>query len=134
VRPKNFLKKTTSHNELPIIQKSYDLILWYVPLLNKLPRDHKFGLGQRIVDNLYRLLEELIAARYAKEKLSRLESLNAVLDVLRHQTRLLKDFGLIETKRYEFASKSLNAIGTDLGGWIVQQQRKTDETTRKPLE
>ena len=24
--------------ELPIIQKTYDLILWYVPLLNRLPR------------------------------------------------------------------------------------------------
>lgn len=124
------MKKITAHNELPIIQKTYDLILWYVPLLNKLPRDHKFGLGQRVIETLYRLLEELIAARYAKDKLSRLESLNAVLDVLRHQTRLLKDFGLIETKRYEFASKSLNVIGTDLGGWIVQQERKTDETTR----
>jgi hypothetical protein len=26
--------------ELPIIQKTYDLILWYVPILNRLPRDH----------------------------------------------------------------------------------------------
>jgi hypothetical protein len=30
--------------ELPIIQKTYDLIQWYVPLLNKLPRDHKMAL------------------------------------------------------------------------------------------
>ena len=34
-------------DELPIIQKTYDLIQWYVPLLNRLPRDHKFLLGDR---------------------------------------------------------------------------------------
>ncbi|GAA6617900.1 hypothetical protein [Scytonema sp. NUACC26] len=31
--------------ELPIIQKTYDLIKWYVPILNRLPKTHKFILG-----------------------------------------------------------------------------------------
>ena len=43
-------------NELPIIQKTHDLIQWYVPILNRLPRDHKFLLGDRIVSGLYDLL------------------------------------------------------------------------------
>jgi hypothetical protein len=34
--------------ELPIIQKTYDLIKWYVPILNRLPKDHKFILGDRV--------------------------------------------------------------------------------------
>lgn len=29
-------------NELPVIQKTYDLIKWTVPILNKLSRDHKY--------------------------------------------------------------------------------------------
>ena len=36
-------------SELPIVQKTYDLIKWYVPILNRLPKDHKFGLGDRMV-------------------------------------------------------------------------------------
>lgn len=28
--------------DLSILQKTYDLTLWYVPILNKWPRDHKF--------------------------------------------------------------------------------------------
>jgi len=44
-------------NELPIIQKIYDLIKYYVPILNRLPRDHKFLLGDRIITGLYDLLE-----------------------------------------------------------------------------
>ncbi len=85
-------------NDLPIIQKTYDLIKWYVPILNRLPRNHKFMLGDRMIAGLYDLLEGLIIARYAKEKLAQLESLNAKLDILRHQTRLLLDFELIKER------------------------------------
>lgn len=111
-------------SDLPIIQKTYDLIKWYVPHLNKLPRDHKFNLGDRIISGLYDMLEGLILARYAKDKLSLLESLNAKLDVIRHQTRLLLDFGLMDKRRYEFVSKGFHEIGSELGGWIKQQKQK----------
>jgi len=109
---------------LPIIQKTYDLIKWYVPVLNRLPRDHKFLLGDRITTGLYDLLEGLIQARYTRDKLSQLESLNSNLDTLRHQTRLLLDFNLIKTERYEYAGQLLNAIGTDLGGWMRQKHQR----------
>ncbi|KPQ35334.1 MAG: hypothetical protein HLUCCO16_16790 [Phormidium sp. OSCR] len=42
--------------ELPIIQKTYDLIQWYVPILNRLPKTHKFTLGDRIISNPSSLL------------------------------------------------------------------------------
>jgi hypothetical protein len=108
--------------ELAIIQKTYDLIQWYVPILNRLPREHKFMIGDRIINRLYDLLEGLIAARYASDKRSRLEQLNSSLDILRHQTRLLLDFDLVATSRYEYAGKQINSIGSDLGGWIKQQK------------
>jgi hypothetical protein len=79
-------------SDLPIIQKTYDLIKWYVPILNRLPRDHKFLLGNRMITGLYDLLDVLLTARYAKQKLTYLEPLNSKLDILRHQTRLLLDF------------------------------------------
>ncbi|MGH9800748.1 MAG: hypothetical protein ACRD82_10315 [Blastocatellia bacterium] len=58
-------KKTTS--ELPVIQKAYDLILWYVPVLQRLPREHRYALGDRMIESLYLMPDELIMAgvRYA---------------------------------------------------------------------
>ncbi len=109
--------------ELSIIQKTYDLIQWYVPILNRLPKNHKFTLGDRIINNLYNLLEELIKAKYARKKLAILESINIQLDILRYQTRLLFDFQLFSVKRYEHASQLIDAIGIELGGWIKQQQK-----------
>jgi hypothetical protein len=110
--------------DLPIIQKAYDLIKWYVPILNKLPRDHKFALGDRMIVELYALLEGLIQARYASTKLSLLQTLNIHLDILRYQTRLLLDFELIPIKRYEHAAQKIDEIGLELGGWIRQQAQR----------
>lgn len=118
------LNREQKADELPIIQKAYDLILWYIPILNRLPRDQKFALGDRIVSGLYGLHEGLILARYDKERIGRLEMLNGSLDVLRHQTRLLLDFRLISPERYHHAAQLINEIGVELGGWIKQQRGK----------
>ena len=114
--------------DLPIIQKTYDLIKWYVPILNQLPRDHRFQLGDRMVAGLYDLLESLIFVRYQHEdKLPHLQRLNSKLDVLRYQTRLLLDFDLLSHKRYQYVGQMIHAIGIDLGGWIRQQQHKAEK-------
>lgn len=70
----------------------YDLIKWCVPILNRLPKDHKFTLGNRIFNKLYDFLEKLIQPKYEKKKLARLESLNFELDFICYQTMLLPDF------------------------------------------
>ena len=110
--------------DLPVIQKAYDLIKWYVPILNRLPRDHRFTLGERIINGLYDLLEGLVVARYSHDKLEQLERLNFRLDLLRHQTRLLLDFNLMKPERYEYVGKLLNEVGAELGGWIKQQRQR----------
>jgi hypothetical protein len=71
---------------------------------------------------LYDLFESLILARYSSEKISILEPLNTKIDILRHQTRLLLDFNLIESPRYEIAIKQIDQIGTEIGGWLKQQK------------
>jgi hypothetical protein len=112
--------------DLPILQKVYDLICWYVPILDRLPRNQKFALGDRLTQNLYELLDGLIVARYKPDKLSDLTLLNSKLEVMRYQTRLLMDFKLISVQRYEYAVKLIDSIGRDLGGWIRQQQNRLE--------
>jgi len=110
--------------ELSVIQKTYDCIKWYVPIIERLPKIHKFSLGDRIINQLYDLLEGLIKAKYAKNKLPQLESLNIELDILRYQTRMLLDFNKISIDRYEYAIKLLDEIGIELGGWIKKQRER----------
>jgi hypothetical protein len=82
-----------------------------------------FALGDRLITGLYDLLEGLVAARYATAKLERLETLNARLDLLRLQIRLLHSFQLIDTRRYEHVALLVEDVGRQLGGWISQQRR-----------
>jgi hypothetical protein len=93
--------------ELPIIQKTYDLIKWYIPIINRLPRDHKYSLGDRIVTQLYDILELLISARFNHQRLPILQSANLKLDLFKYQSRLLFDFNLINIERYEYVNQIL---------------------------
>ena len=119
---------TPSRGEQPIIQATMDLIQWFVPLLNRLPRDHRFALGDRLIPGHYDLLEGLVAARDATAKLERLEPLTARLDLLRLQIRLLHSFQLIDDRRYEHVFRLLEEVGRQLGGWISQQRRQNPST------
>jgi hypothetical protein len=113
-------------NELPVLQKAYDLVLWYIPILNHLPKTYKFNLGDRLASNLYDLLDGLVQAKYqGEEKIILLRRLNMQLEVMRFQTRLLHDLKLIQTGSYEHASRLINGIGIDLGGWLKQQKAKS---------
>lgn len=57
-----------SHHELPVIVKTYDLILWSCQHTSRFPRNHRFVLGERIERRLDELLETLIQARYTKNR------------------------------------------------------------------
>lgn len=110
--------------ELSVIQKTYDLVKWLVPILNRLPRSHKFVLGDRLMNCLYELLDGLILARYSRDRVNRLNMMNGRLDVLRHQMRLLLDFKLIKPETYRHSAVLINEIGLEIGGWLRQQKTK----------
>lgn len=106
--------------ELPIVKRTYELIKWYVPFLNRLAKVDKFTLADRMISRLYSLLENLIIIRYDKEKLLKLGSVNTQLDILRYQTQLLYDFQLLALHRYKYAIRLINQIGIELSDWIEQ--------------
>jgi hypothetical protein len=50
------------YEELVVLTKTYDLILWSCRHTDKFPRHHRFVLAERIERNLYDRLETLIRA------------------------------------------------------------------------
>jgi hypothetical protein len=109
------MKKT---EELAVIAKTYDLILWSCNHTSKFPRNHRFVLGDRIERNLYGLLETLIAAKYTKDRRRLLEDANLSLEVLRFQMRLAKDLQCLKGESYAFAARSIDEVGRLVGGWL----------------
>ena len=67
------------NEELVVITKPYDLILWSCNHIGKFPRNHRFVLGERIERSLCDLLELLIQAKYSKENRALLDAANLKL-------------------------------------------------------
>jgi hypothetical protein len=57
--------------ELVIITKTYDLILWSCNHTGRFPRQHRFVLGERLERMLYDLLETLIQGHISTSQLRR---------------------------------------------------------------
>lgn len=106
------------HEELVVVTKTYDLILWSCNHTSKFPRNHRFVLGERIERNLYDLLETLIKAKYTSHRQELLEKANLLLEILRFQMRLAKDLQCLKVDSYGFAAKAIDEIGKLVGGWL----------------
>lgn len=118
-------------NEIPAVTKLYDIILWLIPQVEKIPRDYKFTVGDRIINVLLDSLETLIEAVYSKDKQHLLRRLNLQLEKLRYLIRLSKDLRCLSIKKYEYISNEINELGKMTGGWMKAQSGKD---IQKPLE
>ena len=86
--------------EMVVITKTYDLILWSCNHTGRFPRNHRFVLGERIERNLYDLLATLIEAKYSRQRQELLQDVNLKLEILRFQLRLAKDLECLKANSY----------------------------------
>ena len=94
-----------------VIQKLYDYIMWITPLISKLPKDRKFGIGDRVLNKLYDTMELLLLARYNKQqRAALLAEANVKLEMVRLYQRMIVDDKLWNTQRYEYRAIHINEI------------------------
>ncbi|MEA2019317.1 MAG: diversity-generating retroelement protein Avd [Campylobacterota bacterium] len=105
------------NDNYPIIVKTYQLTLWYIKKIEKLPRNHKFTLGERIQNELLDLLLIYTQAVYSKNKKELLNKANLSIESLRILTRLLNDLNILSLENKRYILNSLNEIGAMSGGW-----------------
>lgn len=108
---------------LAIFQKTYDLILWIYPTVNKFPKSQRFVLGQQIENAILKILQGIIEANQERSKISYLKQVSVELDKLRILIRLSKDLKFISIRQYGFVAEKVNEIGKMLGGWIKNNIR-----------
>ena len=118
------------HEELVVITKTYDLILWSCNHTGRFPRQHRFVLGERLERSVYDLLETLIQAKYSRERTPLLNDANLKLEILRFQVRLAKDLECLQVKSYAFAAKQIDEIGKLVGGATHELRKRA--TARRP--
>jgi retron-type reverse transcriptase len=100
-----------------LFQKTYDLVKWVYPAMNKFPRKQRLVLSQRIEVTTIRILELTIDLSERDTAANRKKIIHEVhkLQIL---FRLCKDLSYLDFKRYEYVSSLLTEISQilDSGG------------------
>jgi hypothetical protein len=110
--------------DVKVIQRHYDLMLWYFQRVEKFPRSQRFVVGDRIEVLLLDVLDALIEARYSADPTPPLRRANLLLERLRYLTRLAMDLQLLTRRQYAFAAEGLDDVGRQVGGWLKASEPK----------
>ncbi len=111
-----------SNKDLPIFIKWVEFIEWLFLKTEKFPRKVRFIFVNRIENLALDIVEDLIEARYSKNKMEILKKANLRLEKLRVLLRMSYNQKFINLNAYEYAGKSINEVGKMLGGWIKQKE------------
>lgn len=117
----NINKKIGEKEELIIINKYQDLIMYVYMLLDKFPVSEKVIVGGEIKKYLFQGLELLFYAKRAyskREKLKYLREVDVKLSCLKVYIRVVLKKKLINRRNYKAWSYKITSIGNLLGGWI----------------
>jgi len=110
--------------DIPIFHKTYELMLWLYPQVNKFPKNQRFVLGQEIEKTGLNFLKLIIRANYNQEKSQFLKEASAEINVLLILIRFSKDLHFLSNRQYEFAALQINYISKMLGGWLKYEENK----------
>lgn len=113
--------------ESPIFVRTYDFLLWLIPQVNKFPRIHRFGLGERIQRLALDFQDTLVAAgkNSHSTRLDKIRQADIQLEQIRIWMRFARDIKLITLDQYEHAARMIAEIGRLLGAWL----KKSSETS-----
>lgn len=91
-----------------------------LPILNKMPKDQSYLLGDSIQTMPADLLEHLLEAYYAppNQKKAILTQFNLLIEKLRYFFRLGYDLGYYNSTRYHDFAAKIYEISKMRGGWI----------------
>ena len=101
-------------------------LLWY-GYYQKLPRVHRYTLGERIDFLFVELIEAIVCASFSlkNEKTPYLRLAIRKLDTLKILLLVLWETKSLDTSKYSTLSLPLEEVGKMLGGWLRGIETKT---------
>ena len=120
--PKELQSK--SKEDLPIFIKWIDFVKWLLLTTDKFPKKARFTFTDHLVNLALLIVEDLVEARYSRNKTQLLRKINMNLEKLRVLIRICYEIKILPKKSYQHASRTINEVGKMLGGWVKQQGTK----------
>jgi hypothetical protein len=107
-----------SRPQSPIFVKTYDFLLWLIPLTLKFPKSQRFLLAERLSKmalDFYDLIVEAVLE--PEQQTERLDAADKLLTKIRLYVRLSHDLRCISPGQLEHAARLMDEIGRLIGGW-----------------
>ena len=115
---------TESRPQSPIFVKTYDFLLWFIPLTLKFPKSQRFLLAERLSKlalDFYDVI--LTAVMEPTRETELLQEADRLLTKIRLYVRLSYDLKCISLGQFEHASRRVDEIGRLIGGWKGKKRK-----------
>ncbi len=113
--------QSKTKEDLPIFIKWLDFVKWLLVTTDSFPQKARFTFTDRLINLALLIVEDLVEARYSRNKTAILRRANMNLEKLRVLIRICFETRVLPRKAYEQASQNINEVGKMLGGWMKQQ-------------
>ncbi len=113
------------YEHLPIFRDAYDLALHFEKIVLHFGRYHKYTIGAKLRDKSWDILEKIVEANNARERLEHLLQLREKLESIKVLCRLCHDSGgFASTRSYMHVSERITVLAKQNEGWIKQTRKK----------
>lgn len=109
--------KKTIADPAVVALRMEDLTLWTIERVAKMPRDHKFTVGDKLVETCLEVTTQLTEASYVRDKLALLAAASRGLTRARLLVRMGQRLHLLSTAQRDFFGSQSTEIGKMIGGW-----------------
>jgi len=109
----------------PLFVKTYDFLLWLIPLTLKFPKSQRFLLAERLSKmalDFYELILDAVLEPGREGEC--LDAADRLLTKIRLYVRLSHDLHCISIGQFEHASRLVDELGRLIGGWKRKRARK----------
>lgn len=110
------------HNQpqaAPVIAlRMESLLAWTVERVAKFPRDHKFTIGDRLIETCLDITSHLLEAAYRRDKRGDLAAASRGLVRARVLVRLARHLRCVSESQHLHFVKESDEVGRMLGGWL----------------
>ena len=104
--------------------KTYDFLLWLIPLTLKFPKSQRFLLAERLSGMALDFYDLIIAAvQQPQGQAQKLDEADRLLTKIRLYVRLSHDLECLSLGQYEHAARLIDELGRLIGGWKRKDSR-----------
>ena len=116
---------TDPRPQSPLFVKTYDFLLWLIPLTLKFPKSQRFLLAERLSRMALDFYDLILAAVIEPARQGeRLDEADRLLTKIRLYLRLSYDLHCISLGQLEHAARLVDELGRLIGGWKRKRARK----------